>query len=288
MAVTVLAGQYRRSYSSARPTLVGHVTDGDIPLTDAQQLVLNYVRRIGRMTQAAGILALAVILIRATGQGEITIGGSRIPVRGIWPVLVFGAFAAAHVYWMWFALDKMDDVRKEADAERRGQQLFRLVQTDAGWFLGGLLPRTDRIRPGSRIVRMEPRDPTALLSCGVALLVVIACLPWTVSNHALVLTGGVINLFVLAIAALIIIAINWTAGATWIVTLSQLGLPSEQQWAMDDASEGLSNSEIGERLFISQHTVAYHLRKVFTELGVTSRTQLSSAFFDRANQTRTA
>jgi DNA-binding CsgD family transcriptional regulator len=54
------------------------------------------------------------------------------------------------------------------------------------------------------------------------------------------------------------------------------------------AGEGLSNSEIGERLFISQHTVAYHLRKVFTELGVTSRTQLSSALFDRANQARTA
>jgi DNA-binding NarL/FixJ family response regulator len=40
------------------------------------------------------------------------------------------------------------------------------------------------------------------------------------------------------------------------------------------AREGLSNPEIGARLCISSCTVQYHLGKVFTKLGISSRGQL--------------
>ena len=43
------------------------------------------------------------------------------------------------------------------------------------------------------------------------------------------------------------------------------------------AREGLSNPQIGARLFISTRTVQYHLGKVFTKLGITSRSQLDQA-----------
>jgi ATP/maltotriose-dependent transcriptional regulator MalT len=49
------------------------------------------------------------------------------------------------------------------------------------------------------------------------------------------------------------------------------------------ARDGLSNAEIGARLFVSQSTVAYHLRNVFSKLHIASRHQLSEVVPDGSN-----
>jgi DNA-binding NarL/FixJ family response regulator len=41
-------------------------------------------------------------------------------------------------------------------------------------------------------------------------------------------------------------------------------------------AEGLTNKEIGSRLFISQRTVDAHVRNILTKLGFTSRAQIAA------------
>jgi DNA-binding CsgD family transcriptional regulator len=70
-----------------------------------------------------------------------------------------------------------------------------------------------------------------------------------------------------------------TARKRTIATSDQQLTAQEAQIARM-AREGLSNPEIAVRMFISARTVQYHLSKVFTKLGIASRTQLDRVRLD--------
>lgn len=57
------------------------------------------------------------------------------------------------------------------------------------------------------------------------------------------------------------------------VVLESLTLSSMEQMILKEVSEGLTNRVIAKKLMMSQRTIEYHLTKIFSKLGVESRTE---------------
>ncbi len=58
----------------------------------------------------------------------------------------------------------------------------------------------------------------------------------------------------------------------------QHGLTDAEFAVADLVSQGYTNNEVGRQLFISQHTVAFHLKKVFQKMSVASRVELAAGW----------
>ncbi len=72
-----------------------------------------------------------------------------------------------------------------------------------------------------------------------------------------------------------LIATGETARKRSVQTVTTL--TAQEAYITRLARDGLTNPEIGARLFLSARTVEWHLRKIFTKLGIGSRRELGAA-----------
>lgn len=60
-------------------------------------------------------------------------------------------------------------------------------------------------------------------------------------------------------------------------------IPLDRRFGL--VAQGMSNKEVAAQLFLSPRTIDYHLRDMYSKLGLTSRTQLARMGFDEETGT---
>jgi DNA-binding CsgD family transcriptional regulator len=56
------------------------------------------------------------------------------------------------------------------------------------------------------------------------------------------------------------------------------GLTNTEFAVAELVSQGHTNNEVGRQLFISRHTVAFHLKKVYQKMSIASRVELAASW----------
>jgi DNA-binding CsgD family transcriptional regulator len=75
---------------------------------------------------------------------------------------------------------------------------------------------------------------------------------------------------------------HWNASSGNRPAEGWLSLTATERAVAGLVAEGLSNGEIADRMYISTHTVAHHLRQAFRKLAITSRVELARMVVERA------
>lgn len=145
------------------------------------------------------------------------------------------------------------------------------------------------------MVQNRFRKHLSLIWYGLSLAVLLALMKWlelrfVIYDHAFEIYAGAIALLFTGLGIWLAIKLTRPKVETKIVekpvyirdsghfiindtALRELGISSREQEVLQLMAEGLSNREIGGRLFVSENTVKTHAARVFEKLEVQRRTQ---------------
>lgn len=76
----------------------------------------------------------------------------------------------------------------------------------------------------------------------------------------------------------------WTLPADRPVT-GWHSLTDTERTASELVAQGLNNRQVADRMYISVHTVAFHMRQIFRKLNIGSRVELARIVLQQAQQT---
>jgi hypothetical protein len=191
-------------------------------LSPDSKITLGYIQGIAKMLLGAGAVAVVTVVARLLGRDTIKISvfSLEIPLGAVAVVFVVGT--AAHLFWTCFLISALQRVAGDSDPDswEESKKLFDEIRSSDSRMLRGMVPRTERSGPGSRLVQMSLGDPTTWLAVGLSVVVVAAILPWRIDDGLKWGDGQALALQV--VTCVVVVVLNWWAGGLWAIGVSRL------------------------------------------------------------------
>jgi len=204
----------KRSRGAWREYRAGYLGRPD-PVTETAR-ILTGAKVCSRLLAIGAALCLATIAGRLfAGGASLSLGTVDLPLNLAWVGLL--ALTVAHVFTGAFLAQRITAYLPYLHQPEQAVQVFREVTSSSNPFVFGMRSRALPRRPGGRHHPMSPRDPSAWVAYGAAVVLLLAVVPWRVEAGRIVVDGwGQVGL------AVVLLAVNWWAGSVWMVSLSRL------------------------------------------------------------------
>lgn len=205
--------------SDSKQEIVDRLSEGVIENSKWVNIVLT----------TAITLAGAIVLLKFTGVDQFEWFDVNFATDQAW--FVFILLTIAHIYTSWL-LEKSTYSLWRARSPEANKNTFHKIVTTGGVFVRGLVPRTKYKVSKLRlfVYQMRSNDPTTWLVYFLALLFVLAVVPFNFNNFYLV--------FFFVTIALSLLLVNWVVASRWIVALSELTLDIDKSQFLLDKGKG--------------------------------------------------